>query len=93
MEWRRLCALASKGLPYQAAVLAKAQRRKGRQGETPTTMAPFNSQKPSTHGVAGFFPSRRRRFNSAVARAAWEYFTTVLWVETKFMSPHTRLEN
>jgi len=28
------------------AVLAKAQRRQGRQGETPTTMAPFNSQKP-----------------------------------------------
>jgi hypothetical protein len=34
------------GFLIQAAVLAKAQRRKGRQGETPTTMAPFNSQKP-----------------------------------------------
>jgi hypothetical protein len=33
------------GFLIQAAVLAKAQRRKGRRGETPTTMAPFNSQK------------------------------------------------
>jgi len=34
------------GFLIQAADLAKAQRRKGRQGETPTTMAPFNSQRP-----------------------------------------------
>jgi hypothetical protein len=34
------------GFLIQAAVLAKAKRRKGRQGETPTTMAPFISQKP-----------------------------------------------
>jgi hypothetical protein len=34
------------GFLIQAAVLAKAQRRKGRKGETPSTMAPFNSQKP-----------------------------------------------
>jgi len=35
------------GFLIQAAVLAKAQRRKGRKGETPTAMAPFNSQKSS----------------------------------------------
>jgi hypothetical protein len=29
----------------QAAVLAKAQRRKDREGETATTMGQFNSQK------------------------------------------------
>jgi len=29
------------GFLIQAADLAKAQRRKGHQGETPTTMAPF----------------------------------------------------
>jgi hypothetical protein len=34
------------GFLIHAAVLAKAQRCKGRTGETPTTMAPFNSQKP-----------------------------------------------
>jgi hypothetical protein len=34
------------GFLIQATVLAKPQRRKGRQGETPATMAPFNSQKP-----------------------------------------------
>jgi hypothetical protein len=34
------------GFVIQAAVLTKAQRRQGRQGETPTTMAPFNFQKP-----------------------------------------------
>jgi hypothetical protein len=34
------------GFLFQAAVLAKAQRRKGREGETRATMTPFNSQKP-----------------------------------------------
>jgi hypothetical protein len=34
------------GFLIQAAVLAKAQRRKGREGETPTTVASFISQKP-----------------------------------------------
>jgi hypothetical protein len=49
IKWWRLCVFAPSremGFLIQAAVLAKAQRRKGRQGETPTTMAPFNSQKP-----------------------------------------------
>jgi hypothetical protein len=50
----RLCAFAplrELGLLIQAAVLAKAQRRKGRKGKT-TAMAPLNSQRslvcPST---------------------------------------------
>jgi hypothetical protein len=49
----RLCAFAplrEMGLLIQAAVLAKAQRRKGREGETPATMATLNSQSASTHG-------------------------------------------
>jgi hypothetical protein len=46
-KWRHLCAFARNGLFIQAAVLAKAQRRKGKEGGA-LAMGLLNSQSPST---------------------------------------------
>jgi curved DNA-binding protein CbpA len=74
---RRLCAFASWreiGFLIQAAVLAKAQRRKGRKGEHPV-VAPLNSQRP--------FVCLTFRENSCAFR---EYFFTPLKTQTKWTS-------
>jgi len=52
----RLCAFARNGLPYSGRGSREGAKTQRLQGETPTTKAPFNSQKPSTYGVPGFFP-------------------------------------
>jgi hypothetical protein len=58
------------GILIQAAVLAKAQRRKGRQGETPTTMAPFNSLSKTINAGPGSKAAPRQGITIPITTSA-----------------------